>query len=120
MRIVVDLDGVICPIKKVGEEYADLAPLPGAVAKLRNLRAAGHYIIIHTARHMRTCEGNVGLVMRKLGKVTLDWLEHHQIEYDEVFFGKPNGHVYLDDRAFRFQSWDEVTEKSLAEAARER
>lgn len=117
MRIVVDLDGVICPIKQPKDSYADLQPIPGAVERLKKLRAAGHYIIIVTARHMATCEANVGQVMRRIGKVTLDWLERHGIEYDEIHFGKPNAEVYLDDRAFRFTSWDEVTEDSLAEAA---
>lgn len=45
MRIVIDLDGTICPVKEDGDNYADLKPYPGAVEKLRMLRSAGHYII---------------------------------------------------------------------------
>ncbi len=52
MRIVVDLDGVICPIKRSEQSYADLTPLPGAAKRLRELREAGHYVIIQTARNM--------------------------------------------------------------------
>jgi capsule biosynthesis phosphatase len=120
MRIAIDLDGVICPIKGPGESYSDLKPLPGAVDRIRALRAAGHYIIIQTARHMRTCDGNLGLVIKRVGKLTLDWLESHGVEYDEIYFGKPNAHVYLDDRAVRFEKWHDITEDVLAEGARER
>ncbi len=42
MKIVIDLDGTICEIKKPDQSYADVLPLPGAVEKIRELRAAGH------------------------------------------------------------------------------
>lgn len=120
MRIAIDLDGTICPIKQEGESYADLKPLPGAAERIRELRAAGHYIIITTARNMATCESNLGKVMKNIGKITLDWLEKHGIEYDEIYFGKPNAHVYVDDRALRFVGWNALNEESLRDVARER
>ena len=120
MRIVIDLDGTICPIKKPGESYADLEPFPEAAARIRVLRAAGHYIIIQTARNMATCDSNLGRVMKNVGKVTLDWLDRHGIEYDEIYFGKPNAEVYIDDRAFRFSDWDGVSEEVLKQVARAR
>ena len=120
MRIVIDLDGVICEIKQPHQSYADVEPIPGAVEKIRELRAAGHYIIIQSARNMQTRGGNLGQVMKHVGKVTLDWLEKHGVEYDEIYFGKPNGHVYIDDRALRFAAWDEITEERLAQEAGER
>jgi capsule biosynthesis phosphatase len=108
MRICIDLDGVICRLRKPGQNYADLEPVPGAVEKLRQLKAAGHYLIICTARHMKTCDGNVGKVVARQGKVTLDWLARHGIEYDEIHFGKPHAQVYIDDNALRFESWDAI------------
>ncbi len=107
-RICIDLDGVICTIKQKQETYADVQPLPGVADKIKALRASGHYIIIHTARHMKTCNGNVGQVVSRVGKITIDWLEKHQIEYDEIYFGKPWAQVYIDDNALRFQSWDAI------------
>lgn len=112
-RIVVDLDGTICPIRKSPQTYADLEPLPGAAERLRELRAAGFYIILQTARNMATQESNLGRVMKNIGKVTLDWLDRHGIEYDEIYFGKPNADLYIDDRAFRFQSWSEITPEMI-------
>lgn len=120
MRIAIDLDGTICPIKGPNQSYAELEPLPGAVERLRQLRAAGHYVIILTARNMATCQSNVGKVMKNIGKTTLDWLERYGVEYDEVYFGKPNAEVYLDDRGIRFTSWAEVTDELLEREARAR
>lgn len=120
MRIVIDLDGTICPIKKKDQQYADLVPLPGAVARVQALKDAGHYIIISTARNMATQESNVGKVMKNIGKVTLDWLEKYHIAYDEIYFGKPNAHIYIDDRAFRFSDWSSVTDELLSDLEKER
>ena len=120
MRIAVDLDGTLCPIKLPHQSYSDLEPLPGAAQSLRELRSAGHYIIILTARNMATCDGNLGKVMKNVGKITLDWLERYGFEYDEIHFGKPNAEVYIDDRALRFTCWAEITEDVLAREARTR
>ncbi len=108
MRLCIDLDGVVCHLKKPVETYADIQPIPGAAEKLGALRKAGHYIILLTARHMKTCSGNVGMVIARQGKITLDWLEKHGIEYDEIHFGKPHADVYIDDNALRFESWDKI------------
>lgn len=120
MRIVIDLDGTICPIKQPHQSYADLKPLPGAAAKIRAFRAQGHYIIIATARHMATSEANVGLVMKRVGKLTLDWLDTNGIEYDEIFFGKPNADITIDDRSVRFSTWRSITEAKLKKLAKAR
>lgn len=120
MRIVVDLDGTICPIKEKGESYADLIPFEGAKEKLESLKDQGHYLIIQTARNMGTQESNLGKVMKNIGKITLDWLAHYEIPYDEIYFGKPNGQLYIDDRAFRFEGWDSISAESLEKLGRER
>lgn len=107
-RICLDLDGVIASFKKEGQTYADVLPIEGAVEKVNALKKAGNYIIIQTARHMKTCEGNVGLVNARITKMTLQWLDDHGIQYDEVYFGKPWANIYIDDNAFRFSSWNDI------------
>ena len=110
MRICIDLDGVICRLKNGQEGYADLLPVPGAVEKLRALRRAGHYLIILSARHMKTCDGNVGKVIARQGATTLEWLARHGVEYDEIHFGKPFADIYIDDNALRFESWENISD----------
>lgn len=80
--------------------------MPGAVAKLKALRTAGHEIVIATARHMKSCDHNVGKVIARQGLTTIQWLNKHGFEYDEIWFGKPHCQVYIDDNAYRFSSMD--------------
>lgn len=120
MRIVIDIDGTICPIRREDQSYADLKPFPGAVQQIQVLKDAGHYIILQTARNMATQQSNVGKVLKNIGKVTLDWLEAHRVPYDEIYFGKPNAHIYIDDRAFRFHNWESITETELTKLGKEK
>jgi capsule biosynthesis phosphatase len=108
MKICIDIDGVVCELRRPDQTYADLSPLPGAVEKINALKQAGHYLILCTARHMATCNSNLGLVMARQGKTLLDWLATHNIPYDEIWFGKPHADVYLDDNGVRFNGWDAV------------
>lgn len=120
MRIVIDLDGTICPIKAKDGKYEELVPLPGAVEKMNDLKKNGFYIIISTARNMETQGANVGKVLRNIGKITLDWLDKYKIPYDEIYFGKPNAQVYIDDRALRFSDWEKIDTNTLKQIAKER
>jgi len=108
MRICIDLDGVVAKLKNVGQSYDELDPVPGAVEKLQQLRDNGHYIILFTARHMKTCDGDVGKVIARIGQKTLNWLEKHQIPYDEIHFGKPWADIYIDDNGLRFETWEMI------------
>ena len=108
MRICIDLDGVICNLKKEGEQYEDLLPVANAPEYTRALKSAGHYIIIYTARHMKTCQGNVGMVGARISLITLRWLEKYEVSFDEIYFGKPYADIYIDDNAYRFDSWAEL------------
>lgn len=121
MKIVVDLDGVICQLKKNhNESYADLKPIKDSVNAINSLRDKGHYIIIATARNMQTYESNLGKVMKNVGKVTLDWLEKYNIKYDEIYFGKPNADIYIDDRALNFESWSTIDIDNIQDKGKSR
>lgn len=102
--VVLDLDGTLCPVKRPDQRYEDLEPIPGVLGKLREYRQRGFYVIIWTARNMRTYEGNQGQINAHTAKIVLDWLDRHQVPYDEIHFGKPwsgkNG-FYVDDKAIR-------------------
>ena len=111
MRICIDIDGTICPVKNLTESYGDLAPLKGAVEKINLLKRQGHYIIFCTARHMKSCDSNIGKVVALQAHTLIEWLKRHGFVYDELWFGKPYAHVYIDDKALRFNgSWDEIND----------
>ena len=58
--------------------------------------------------------------MKNVGRITLEWLDNNGIEYDEIFFGKPNADITIDDRAIRFENWDSITNSLLEEKAKEK
>lgn len=106
MKIIIDIDGVLC---EEGEDwqtppYRERCPLPGAVAAVKDLFKRGHHIIIFTARHWEDYAD------------TWNWLQRHGIPYDTLIMGKPLGDVYIDDKAIRFSSWGQIKE-SLDESA---
>ncbi len=113
--IVFDIDDTICEKKREGQEYIDLEPKMEVVNKLKEYRKKGWYIILLTARSMRTHEGNIGRINAQTAKVVFEWLDKNDIPYDEVHFGKPwcgkNG-FYVDDKAIRP---DEFVNLSLEE-----
>jgi capsule biosynthesis phosphatase len=113
MKICVDLDGTICENTRPGVSYADVKPLPGAIDTLEELKQRGYYIVIFTARNMRTCNNNVGRVIARQGKLILDWLEKYGIPYDEIRFGKPHVDYFIDDKGIKFTDWKDVKEQLL-------
>lgn len=113
--IVIDVDGTLCTIKQKSQHYDELIPHPEMIEKLTEYKAQGFYIILYTARNMRTHQGNMGLIMAKTAKQLINWLDKHQVPYDEIFFGKPwpgRGGFYVDDKTIRP---DEFLTKSYEE-----
>lgn len=110
MTFTFDVDGTLCENKTDGMTYADVKPLSGAVETLQWLHNEGHTIILHTARHMKTCGGNQGKVLAKQGKVLLDWLERWQIPYDEIWWNKPYADLTIDDATHKHTDWTSTVE----------
>jgi len=48
---------------------------------------------------MKSSNGNLGIVLKDVGKITFETLEKLGIEYDEIYFGKPSANFYIDDKA---------------------
>lgn len=102
--LVLDIDGTICPIKKKGQSYADLEPIPEMLKKVLDYKANGFEIIFFTSRNMRTHQGNVGKINATTLKTIIAWLDKFEIPYDEIHIGKPwagKKGFYVDDRAVR-------------------
>lgn len=99
MRVCFDLDNTLVTYPVVHGDYSTVRPIPAMIELARSLKAAGHTIIIHTARRMGTHHGNTAAVIADIGAVTFKTLADFEIPYDELLFGKPLADMYIDDRA---------------------
>lgn len=102
--IMIDLDGVICSEERVFDRPL-ATPLAGAREALAALKAAGHTLVVYTARGWAEY------------RVTKQWLDDHGMAYDAIHMGKPIAHVWIDDRAVRFTSWSDVLPQVLGKNA---
>lgn len=110
--ICVDFDGVIADYSQgfLGKDIFG-PPLPGAVAGMRALKAAGWQLVVHTSRPATPA--------------LADYLRLHEIPFDGIncptgppdaeFSGKPIADVYLDDRAVRFLDWEQARARILGD-----
>jgi capsule biosynthesis phosphatase len=101
-KLIIDLDGTIT----VGNnpDYKQVLPNYDVVQKIHEYQNKGFSIIIATARNMRTYEGNVGKINIHTLPTIIEWLDKHNVPYDEIIVGKPwcgNEGFYIDDKSIR-------------------
>ena len=99
MRFCFDLDNTLVTHPLIPHDYSSVQPIPANIHLVRELHAAGHHIIIHTSRRMRTHHGDVAAIVADVGAVTRNTLQQFGVPYDELLFGKPRADVYVDDQA---------------------
>ena len=99
-RICFDIDNTLFTLRSYGETYRDIHPIAKTVFLLRELKKLGHTIILYTARGMRTHQQNMGKSVAHVAQDTFSVLEKYDIPYDEIYFGKPDADLYIDDKAF--------------------
>jgi capsule biosynthesis phosphatase len=102
-KIICDLDNTIT-IEDSGFSYIDKMPNIELIEKLRLYQRDGFEIIIHTARNMRSYNGDLSRINIYTVPVIIDWLRKHNVPYDGLVVGKPycgSEGFYLDDRAIR-------------------
>jgi capsule biosynthesis phosphatase len=104
-RLVFDLDDTLTLGRGAeNTDYADILPCTEIVEKLRSYQAAGFSIVIYTSRNMRTHNNSIGHINAKTLPVIIEWLNKHQIPFDEIHVGKPwcgTEGFYVDDKAIR-------------------
>jgi len=98
-RFCFDIDNTLLTVPEVKGDYTTCKPIEKNISILRNLYLQGHYIILHTARRMKTHNGDVQKVIAEVGELTKDSLKKFGIPYHELHFGKPYAHYYIDDLA---------------------
>ena len=104
--LVVDIDGTLCRGPMNGD-YSQVEPIEEVCSALRAADEAGYYIVLLTARNMRTFKGSLGLINKYTAPILLNWLNKNRIPYDELYFGKPWGHgvSYVDDKALTIEGF---------------
>jgi capsule biosynthesis phosphatase len=99
LRICFDFDNTLVTFPKKHKDYTSVEPIQRNIDFLKYLKSFGHTIIIYTARKMNSSNGNIGKVLCDVGKITFDTLDKYNIPFDEIYFGKPYAHYYIDDLA---------------------
>lgn len=101
-RLIMDLDGTIAGPKT--ENYSDCEPDLELIDQMRAYRDMGFEIVVFSARNMRTHDREIGKINIHTLPGILEWLDRHNVPYDEVIMGKPwcgTDGFYVDDRAIR-------------------
>lgn len=102
-KIICDLDNTIT-IENSELSYIDKLPNDALIKKLKQYQDDGFEIIIHTARNMKTHNGDLSKINLYTVPVIIDWLKKHNVPFDGLVVGKPycgSEGFYLDDRAIR-------------------
>lgn len=95
MQLIIDLDGTICTEEKMFSRSL-AKPIEKAVDSVNKLYEEGHTIIIYSARLWIEYE------------MTFHWLTTNGVKFHQLVMGKPQGDVWIDDRALRFDNWDNI------------
>ncbi len=101
-RLILDLDDTICTT--VNRDYRNALPDLKIIERIKAYKKAGFDIVISTSRNVRTYNGSIGLINANTLPVIIEWLEFHEVPYDELYVGKPwcgQEGFYVDDKAIR-------------------
>lgn len=100
-----DIDGTLCT--NTDGDYEAAQPYADVIAEVNRLYAAGHTILLLTARGSTT---------------GIDWrpnterqLEAWGVRYHVLYLGKPTADIYVDDKAVNALAWRRDDFKSEAE-----
>ena len=105
LRWIFDLDQTLVTLPRIKNDYTTVEPIIDKIKFVRYLFDNGHYIVIHTARHMKTCNGDIELTKKRIGHITEKTLTDFKIPYHELIYGKPYGDVYVDDKSTNPLHW---------------
>jgi len=115
-RLIFDLDDTISFTKN--GDYPNATPNLPLIKKMKEYKALGFEVIISTSRNMRTYEGNTGKINANTLPIIIDWLNNHNVPYDEIYTGKPwcgfEG-FYVDDKAMRPNEFVELSYEEITQ-----
>jgi hypothetical protein len=93
---VFDIDGTIC--SNTFGEYNKAVPINARIKLINELFDAGNIIFFQTARGMGSSGNNSHLAIERWLDFTISQLSNWEVKYHKLFFGKPAGDIYIDDK----------------------
>ena len=98
MKYIIDLDGTICTETNYKSRNKSKL-IKGAKTSINNLYKKKNFIIIYSARGWNEFDS------------TSKWLKKNKIKYHQLILGKPIGDIWIDDRAIKFDNWENINKK---------
>ena len=106
-NLAIDFDGVIHNFDKGyhdGTCYGN--PIEGAIESVKKISEQFRIVIFTFKGHpdRPLVDGKDGI------ELVWDWLRKHKIDsyVESVVWGKPNALVYIDDKGYRFENWNDT------------
>lgn len=93
---VFDIDGTLCTL--VNGDYENASPYISRIKEINNLYQQGHKVVLYTARGMGRNFNNRDGAQKDFEELTIKQLREWHVDYHEIYFGKPAGDVYIDDK----------------------
>lgn len=113
-KIIVDVDYTIS-LKT--NSYENAIPHKQMIEKMKQLKSEGFYIVLYTARNMKTYNGDLHLILENTKPVLIEWLVRNDVPFDELILGKPwnDEGYYVDDNAIRPSEFLALTHEEIVE-----
>lgn len=93
--LIFDIDGTICTQE---QDYSKAKPFNHIIEKINKKYDEGYTITFFTARGSES-----GI---NWSNVTLNQLKEWQVKYHNLYFGKPAGLLYIDDKGININNWE--------------
>jgi hypothetical protein len=93
---IFDIDGTICT--KTAGDYKLARPLTERIVFINGLYENGNKVYFHTARGMGRNNNNASLAREQWEAFTRNQLLQWGAKFHDIFFGKPSGDFYVDDK----------------------
>jgi hypothetical protein len=99
---VFDIDGTIC--SNTDGNYEQAEPFLDRLEKINDLYEDGHKIIFMTARGMGRSNNNRDSAYKEFYDFTYSQLRNWGLNFHELYLGKPEGDIFIDDKG----QWSEI------------
>ena len=103
LTYIIDIDGTICTDSD--GKYDNCRPFYERISYINKLFEEGNTIIYCTARGMGSSNGDQKKAIEKYFDYTQKQLKNWGCLYHRLYLGKPNGDIYIDDKAKNAKSF---------------